>query len=342
MKDSKHEKATFIVIFLFVLILAFKMLSSFFVALIVGAILALSLRPFQKKLISKKINPKLSAYLVFTALVIIVVVPMALVVRSLIGQASVFQHYILSSDISYSAMFSAVAKWPIVSSFVSDPSVLEAKATEWAYEFGTNISKFALRQAAQLPGLLIQTFFVLISCLFFLLDGKKFIEFLSARVPACEYLKKAIGESFRDSSRSSIWATLLAALSHALIVFIGFIYLNIPAAIMAFGAAFLLDFIPFVGPAPVWILGGVYLYLKGSTTNLIILICLVVISSIVEHVVRVVVLKGSKAGLHPLVGLIAVLGGLEVFGLYGVILGPVIATVVIAMFNALPHFSAGK
>ena len=46
-------------------------------------------------------------------------------------------------------------------------------------------------------------------------------------------------------------------------------------------------------------------------------------------------MKGSK-GLHPLLSLIAVLGGIQVFGLFGVLIGPVIVALLISMFEVWP------
>jgi len=344
-KENLTSKISFLVLFVLVIVMAFKIVASFLLALVVGGLFALALHPFQKKLIAKKISPKLSAYLVFTILVVAVVVPLGFFVRSLILQALAFKEYVSSSDISYSSILQAIGQWPLVGRLIPDPSELSVHIKTWIVDLGTLISTSALNEAARIPTLLIQTFFGLLSCLFFLLDGKKFSGFLYDKIPVREDIKIAVISTFKKSSRSAIWASLLAAVSQSVVMFLGFITLNIPAAFLAAGATFVFAFIPFVGSVPVWLSAVIYLYLKGSITKCIIMVVFGIISSLIDNLVRIYVLKGSKdsQGLHPLISLVAVLGGIEIFGFFGVIIGPVILTLLISMLEVWPSvFKEGQ
>ena len=48
-------------------------------------------------------------------------------------------------------------------------------------------------------------------------------------------------------------------------------------------------------------------------------------------------LVGERAKLHELFIFFAVLGGLQVFGLLGIVLGPVVLAIAIALFDAFRH-----
>jgi predicted PurR-regulated permease PerM len=48
-------------------------------------------------------------------------------------------------------------------------------------------------------------------------------------------------------------------------------------------------------------------------------------------------IKGSRTKLHELVVLSAVLGGLPVFGVLGIVLGPVVLVITHALFDTLRH-----
>ncbi|MCX6111927.1 MAG: AI-2E family transporter [Proteobacteria bacterium] len=341
-KESTITRITFIALFVLVIVLAFKIACSFLIAIIVGALFALVLKPFQRRLTTKRINPTLSAYLVFAILVVTVVVPIGFFIRSLISQAITFKDYVSSSNISYNSISQSIGRWPIIGSLISNPVEVESQIKTWIIELGSWVSTFAMAEASKIPKLLFQTFFVLLSCLFFLLDGEKFIKFLHEKIPLRDDIRSALITSFKKSSRSAIWATLLAAVAQSVVIFLGFIILDIPAVFLAAGATFIFAFIPILGSTPVWIPAVIYLYLQGSVAKFIIMIVFGLIAGVIDNIVRIIILKGrvkDSKGLHPLISLVAVLGGIQVFGLFGVLIGPVIAALLISMLEVWPSVS---
>ena len=331
-------RITFDILFVVIIIAAFKIASSFLIAIIVGAVLALALKPFQRRLTTKRIGPTLSAYLVFAMLVIVVVVPISFFVKSLVDQALVFKDFLSLSNLSYNSISHSVGRWPFIGYLVSNPVKVDSEIKAWIIQLGSWISALALKEASKIPELLIQVFFALLSCLFFLLDGEKGLKFLQDKIPVRNDIKLALISSFKKSSRSAIWATILAAVAQAVVIFLGFIILDIPAAFLAAGATFIFAFIPILGSVPVWVSAAVYLYLQGSISKLIIMIGFGLFAGVIDNIVRIIVLKGVKEskGLHPLISLVAVLGGIQVFGLFGVLIGPIIVTLLISMLEVWP------
>jgi len=337
-KENTASRITFIVLFVLVIAVAFKIAASFLIAMVVGALFALALKPFQRKLTTKKISPTLSAYLVFAMLVVVVVVPIGFFIRSLIGQAIAFKDYVSLSDISYGSISQSIGRWPIIGTLIPNPVELEAQIKTWIIELGSWVSDFALAEASKIPKLLGQTFFALLSCLFFLLDGKKFVEFLHNKINMREDIRTALIASFNKTSRSAIWGSLLAAVAQSIVMFLGFIALNVPAAFLAAGATFIFAFVPILGSFPVWLLASIYLYLQGSITKLVIMLIIGIFVGVLDNIIRILVLRGSKGskGLHPLISLVAVLGGIQAFGLFGVLIGPVIVALLISMLEVWP------
>ena len=342
LKESTTTRVTFIVLFVLVLFITFKIAAPFLIAMVVGALFAIELKPFQRKLISKKIGPTLSAYLVFAMLIVIVVVPIGFFIKSLISQAITFKDYVSSNNISYNSISRSIGRWPIVSSVISNPFKVESQIKVWIIQLGSLISAFAMEEASKIPTFLVQVFFALISCLFFLLDGEKLVKFLHEKIPLRDDIRSALIRAFNKSSRSAIWATLLAAVAQSIVIFLGFIVLDVPAAFLAAGATFIFAFIPILGSTPVWVPAVIYLYLQGSVASFILMIIFGLIAGVIDNIVRIIILKGGvkgSKGLHPLLSLIAVLGGIQVFGLFGVLIGPVIVALLISMFEVWPSVS---
>jgi predicted PurR-regulated permease PerM len=60
-----------------------------------------------------------------------------------------------------------------------------------------------------------------------------------------------------------------------------------------------------------------------------------ILTSLVDNFVRPIVLRG-RGEMHPLVSLVAIFGGIQMFGLFGVFFGPILAAIVITLMTVWP------
>jgi predicted PurR-regulated permease PerM len=59
-------------------------------------------------------------------------------------------------------------------------------------------------------------------------------------------------------------------------------------------------------------------------------------TGLVDNFVRSMILQG-RSKMHPLVSLVAIFGGIGMFGIMGVFLGPILAAVLIALLQSWPE-----
>ena len=86
-----------------------------------------------------------------------------------------------------------------------------------------------------------------------------------------------------------------------------------------------------VGTGLVWVPAGIILIIQHNVLGgIFILVFGFVMIAGVDNFLKPKIISG-KANIHPIVALIGVLGGLKVFGLFGMIIGPVIAALFITM-----------
>ncbi|MCH9024635.1 MAG: AI-2E family transporter [candidate division Zixibacteria bacterium] len=99
----------------------------------------------------------------------------------------------------------------------------------------------------------------------------------------------------------------------------------------------LLSIIPIVGAFVVYIPAGIVLMIGGSFVKgfLIIGIGIIIISQ-VDNVIRPLLISG-RTSIHPLLLFFSILGGISLFGLLGLILGPLIAAVFITLLQILEY-----
>lgn len=336
---SQHfvSVSTFVLILGIILYLSYQIASSFLIAILMGGLIAHALKPFQKSRRLGKLSPRLRAGVTFFGLIFVVVLPFILFVMSLIQQAVMFKSFLDVQNLpSMQSLIEKFRALPMMGYFVEDPIQFEHQIKVWATEIGTTLSSLAVKQAAEVPSFLIQTVIILLTCWVFMTEGDRLISWLSEKIPLESQVKHSVLRSFSRSSRSAVWATLLASGTQSAIIFLGFLVLQVPGAVLATGATFIFAFIPFLGATPIWISGAIYLYLQSSMIKMGFMIALGLIAGLGDNVVRAFVLKGPH-GLHPLVGLIAIFGGLQVFGVFGVLIGPIVVAILITLIEVLPQ-----
>ncbi len=335
--DTRTSKISFFVVFMTVLSISFAIVSHFLLAIVVGALLAHLLRPIQNKFVAAKISSKLSAYLLLISLIVIMFVPLFFFIQRLIIETSKFTKFISSSEITFTTIANDIRDWPIINYFTPDAATLEDQLRSTAENIAGTVSNLVLSLIAQIPALFIDTIFILLSFVVFLLHGEKIKDFISSLIPFDEGIKNDLIISSNEISKKAMLASVLAAIGQTVTILVGFLILKVPNAFLASGATFILSFIPFVGSVPIWIAGVIYLVFKGSVVKIICMIIIGIAASLIDNVTRAYVLKSSKDQLHPFLGLISVIGGIQVFGFWGVILGPIVAALLLSMCKLLPN-----
>ena len=95
----------------------------------------------------------------------------------------------------------------------------------------------------------------------------------------------------------------------------------------------LFSFIPLGGTALIWFPAAVFLFLQGAFTKGIILLAIgVLVISSVDNFLRPF-LVGAKTNIHPLLLFFTVIGGIQAFGMIGVIAGPLIGTLCLTLIE---------
>ena len=123
------------------------------------------------------------------------------------------------------------------------------------------------------------------------------------------------------------------AAAQGLAAFVGFLIAGVPAAFLLSVGTFVLSVVP-MGPVLLWGGAAVWLYLHGETGWAIFMVIwgAVVISSIDNFLKPLLIARGSTLSLGLI--FLGVLGGVFAFGFIGVILGPVLLALGVALRRA--------
>lgn len=339
MPSQPHGKITLIMFLVLLTVMVFIfgfMTFSYMLALATGAMLALLCYPILRKLMSLGISSRIASISLTIGIILLAVIPVSIFLSLAIKQGiSVAEALSSNKDLSADSILDRISNWGVIDRVFSSPEAAKTRFHEWIQEAATVVVTAIVGIAKHVPNTILQLVLIIISFFYFLVDGPRFISWIYERIPLDIDVRKRVAKTFSDTTISVILATLAAASVQAAIMLIAFLVLSVPAVFLATAATFILAWIPLVGSTPVWVAALLYLYSKGLFLKAILMLLFGIITGLSDNIVRPLVLKG-RSNMHPLVSLVAIFGGIGIFGILGVFIGPVIAAVLISLLQILP------
>jgi predicted PurR-regulated permease PerM len=181
------------------------------------------------------------------------------------------------------------------------------------------------------------TAIMIISFYFFLVEGRRIIDYLRRVSPLEARQTRDLLDEFRAVSRASILGTTIAALFQALTATLGYVITGVPHAIFFGLCTLVASFIPVVGTLIIWLPAVGFLWLAGhhGAALLLTVWCLIFVVG-AEHIGKPILLRyvlGGQQEMHTGIVFLSLLGGLEMFGLIGLVLGPLVFAFLLAMLR---------
>ena len=173
---------------------------------------------------------------------------------------------------------------------------------------------------------------IIITMFFFFVDGAKMLRRLMYLSPLPNKQDKVIFSKFRKVSYAIFISTFVAAGIQGLVGALGFGIVGFPPLLAGVIIA-LLSLLPYVGAIIFYVPVGIFYLFSGDIwQGIFILAWGLLIIGTVDHVIRIFMIKGD-AGVNPIFILFSILGGLSLFGFWGLILGPLIIALMITIFH---------
>jgi predicted PurR-regulated permease PerM len=187
---------------------------------------------------------------------------------------------------------------------------------------------------ADIAVLLFQLLVTLIALFFFLRDADTIMRDVRGLLPFEDLRRERMIRQTRDLVYASIAAGLVIAALQGLAGGLVFAVLGLGAAVFWGVMMGLLALLPFVGTWVVWLPAAIWLIATGQVVKGAVLAVLgVTIVASIDNVLRPAILSG-RAQMNGLLMFISLLGGVSLFGLLGIVLGPLISAIVTGLFEA--------
>lgn len=188
---------------------------------------------------------------------------------------------------------------------------------------------------------IISLILIIFTLFFFFVDGQRMLEQLMYWTPLPDRYDHLIFKKFRDVSYTVFLSTFLVALAQSTLIATTFFIVGLPAFFPAIASA-LLSMIPFFGAWLVWMPAGIYLLVIGHVwQGIFVIIVGAAVISTVDNIIRMLIIKG-KAEVHPIFILFSVLGGIALFGFWGIVIGPLLISLAVTILNIYDEVEYSK
>jgi len=173
----------------------------------------------------------------------------------------------------------------------------------------------------------------LLALFFFLRDGDAILDRLRRVLPFEETAQdKMLGEA-RELIFASVTASLAIAAVQATITGGAFAILGIGSPVFWGVVGGFLSLLPGLGTWPIWVPAAVWLFSTGHAGRAIILVGICGGFGVtVDNILRPALLRG-RTSLNGLLVFISVLGGITVFGVLGIVLGPIVVATAVGILD---------
>lgn len=174
--------------------------------------------------------------------------------------------------------------------------------------------------------LLVNILLMLYLLFFFVRDGAEVIETIKSASPFERRHTDHFIEKFSAVAKSTVLGSIIVAMVQGAISGLMFWVVGIPSVLVWSAVMTLLSLLPAVGAALVWGPAAIYLMATGSVASGVILavVCGVANTAVDNFLRPLLVGKGIR--LPDYIVLVATIGGLASFGVNGLVIGPLIAT----------------
>jgi len=325
---------------LLMLYLCWEMLRPFLQVVIWSALVAILFYPAHCFILTRVKRPALAATLSLLLVVVVVIAPIAFVTTAVVKEAGQLANWLQNTIQAMrddpEAAKTLQAGIDAVKQYIDVDQVTNP---EKFTPFIQQVSQFLLSKSAGfvggLVGGIISLAFTLFTLFYLFRDGGKIGELLPSLLPLDRARSEAILERTRTTITACVYGVLVIAIIQGTLGGVMFAILGLPSALLWGVVMTILATIPMAGAAVVWAPAAAILIVAGSYTKAAVLFAwgMLVISTI-DNFLRPR-LVSERANMHPLFIFFSVLGGLRAFGIVGLLIGPVVLAITIALLEVL-------
>ncbi len=322
------------------LYLCWLMLLPFINVLAWAAVLVVVFYPVHRRLVARTNRPATSAMISCLLVIFIILIPLSLVtlalVREFSGAAQGLQNQLSAYLDPNSAVAGRILGW--LGNYIDIEQLRNPQSIqEHLQQVLGSIAQRTLGLVGGALGVVVQIFFIIFTMYYLFRDGAKIVSALPDVLPLERAQSEEILTRTRDVISASVNGVLVIAAIQGALGAMAFFALGVPSALVWGVVMTFLSLIPMAGAFIVWVPAAIFLAVTGHWLKAVLLVAWgALVIGTADNFLRPK-LVGERTKLHELFIFFSVLGGLNVFGVLGLVLGPVVLAITLALLEVMRH-----
>jgi predicted PurR-regulated permease PerM len=308
--------------------------------IVIGAVITGIFAPLYQIITqSEKVRPSLASLIVCSLIFLILFIPTVFFVGILSREA--YDLYLTARGAMVSDRFKTLIEGSLIlekiNTFMASFSI-ELSAQElnqYIAEIGRYVGLFLYNQARSIASnmlaFVVNFFLMLLVIYYLLIDGSKLKQFIVELSPLPDDQDDRLIEKFKDMAGAILIGNGLCGVIQGASGGLVFYLLGLNSPVLWGVIMGLLAFLPIIGIGAVMLPTAVYLFLAGRTAaSIFLLVFYAMLSGGVEYIFKPK-LVGHRVKMHSLLVFFSIIGGLKLFGILGIIYGPLVVTAFITL-----------
>ena len=305
-----------------------------FVSVIILAIVVTAVFMPVYKLLNRKFNPTLASLLTCILIFFVLFLPLSFLVGILANEA--WELYVTARGALQSKpIMELLEKSDIfdkINQFLArfKIEITGEQLNRAIAEVGRVVALFLYEQARSITTnvlkFIVNFFFMLLIIFYLLIDSPRLISFIFKMSPLPEDQDQILIQKFKDIATAILLGNGLGGLIQGTLGGIVFALFGLKSPFVWGVIMALLAFLPILGIGAVFIPAAILLFLQGRiAAGIFFFVFYIILSGGIEYLFKPK-LVGQRVRMHTLIVFLSIIGGLKLFGILGIIYGPLVVT----------------
>lgn len=338
MSQEQFNKTFLLLLLLFITSVFLAMIWPFLMTILMAAIFAALTRPLYRRLKEwfggrSNLAAALSLFLLFFGILLPLVGLLGAVTAEGIKVSQTVKPWIQKQISEPAEISDLLKKIPFYEHILPYKETIFLKAGEMVGRLSTYLINSLSSVTVMTAQFIFMLFIFLYTMFFFLVDGRRILSGVLHYLPLQPDDQERMLDRFTSVTRATLKGIAVIGMVQGSLVGAAFAAVGFPSAIFWGTVAAVMSMVPGIGTAIVWLPGVIILFMGGHYGAGIGLLafCILVVSGI-DNFLRPR-LVGKDTRMHELLILFGTLGGILMFGVAGIIIGPIIAALVVTVWE---------
>ncbi|RUO26044.1 AI-2E family transporter [Aliidiomarina minuta] len=280
----------------------------------------------------------LAAVITLLCCVLIILLPLTLVSLQIFQQAASLYEAFEEGEIKPADIYENVSQaLPFIPDMLQQMGINIDNIGENIASAASASSQYLAEEAFKFGrgtmNLIISILLMLYLTFFLLRDGKWLADLISKAIPLEKKREDNLSSRFVNVTRATIKGSVIVAVIEGALGGFIFAILGIPGAFLWGVVMGLLSLVPAIGAFLIWVPVAIYLFVTGDWgKGLILTVFGTVVIGLTDNILRPI-LVGRNIRLPDYLVLFSILGGIVIFGVHGLVIGPILAALFVTIWG---------